>query len=56
MLTTIPNTYFLNPDPGFVRGDNKIAPEDMLDYLHPTRRGYKRLAPLIVGLLKKFLH
>ena len=56
IIPTIPNAHFVNADPGFVRSiDGVIFPEDMSDYLHLTRRGYKRFCPPIMKLVKKFL-
>ncbi|XP_057302185.1 platelet-activating factor acetylhydrolase IB subunit alpha1-like [Hydractinia symbiolongicarpus] len=55
IITTVPNAYFLIADPGFVRHDDTIAPEDMLDYLHLTRRGYNRTCPIIARFVKKLL-
>ena len=55
LVPSIPNTYFLNADPGFVRADQKIASEDMLDYLHLTRRGYSRFCVPVCGLVKRLL-
>ena len=45
----------MNADPGFVRSDGVIFPEDMADYLHLTRRGYKRFCAPILTCVKKFL-
>jgi len=56
IVAGLPNTYYLNPDPGFIRPTGKIAAEDMLDYLHPTRRGYRRMCPIIIGFIRQLLH
>ncbi|XP_066915282.1 platelet-activating factor acetylhydrolase IB subunit alpha1-like [Clytia hemisphaerica] len=55
IISTIPNTHLINADPGFVRSDGVIFPEDMADYLHLTRRGYKKFCVPIMSCVKKFL-
>ena len=55
IIPTIPNAHFIGDDPGFVRPDGSISPEDMADYLHLTRRGYKKFMAPIMKLVKKFV-
>ncbi|XP_065643567.1 platelet-activating factor acetylhydrolase IB subunit alpha1 isoform X2 [Hydra vulgaris] len=55
IVNSIPNAFFLSVDPGFVREDSTISHEDMMDFLHPSTRGYKRIAPYIISFLKKHL-
>lgn len=46
-VTAIPNTSFLNADPGFVNANGYIKSSDMIDYLHLTRNAYKKFCNLI---------
>jgi len=55
VVSTIPNALYLDSDPGFVRSDGLISHEDMFDYLHLTRRGYKKFAKPIHDVVLKFL-
>ena len=55
IVSTIPNTYFLDADPGFIRLDGSISRDDMYDYVHLTRRGYSKYCAVIVGMTKKLL-
>lgn len=55
VLVTVPNTYFLDADPGFIRTDGNISRDDMHDYLHLTKRGYSKLCVPLVGMIKKLL-
>ena len=54
-IETIPNSIYLVSDPGFVRSDGTISHEDMGDYLHLTRKGYKKLCQHIHHVIVKFL-
>lgn len=55
VTSTIPNSLYLNSDPGFVRSDGTISYDDMFDYLHLTRKGYKKFAKQIHDVVLKFL-
>ena len=55
VIETIPNSIYLDSDPGFVRGDGIISHEDMFDYLHLTRKGYKKFCQHIHHVIVKFL-
>ena len=55
VVSTIPNSLYLNSDPGFVRSDGTISHEDMFDYLHLTRKGYKKFAKQIHDVVLKFV-
>ena len=54
-IETIPNSIYLDSDPGFVRSDGIISHEDMFDYLHLTRKGYKKFCQHINNVIVKFL-
>ena len=54
-IETIPNSIYLISDPGFVRSDGIISHEDMFDYLHLTRKGYKKFCQHIHHVIVKFL-
>lgn len=54
-IETIPNSIYLVSDPGFVRSDGIISHEDMFDYLHLTRKGYKKFCQHIHHVIIKFL-
>ena len=54
-IETIPNSIYLDSDPGFVRSDGIISHEDMFDYLHLTRKGYKKFCQHIHHVIVKFL-
>ena len=54
-VKNIPNAIFLNADPGFVGTDGTISPEDMEDYLHPTRTGYKKVCKTIHEAIVKLI-
>jgi len=54
-IDTIPNSVYLDSDPGFVRSDGIISHEDMFDYLHLTRKGYKKFCQHIHRVIVKFL-
>eukprot|EP00794_Sanderia_malayensis_P010941 gene10941-12102_t len=55
MVPTIPNTYYLDADPGFVGSDGKIKASDMHDYLHLTRNAYSKYCKPIHHLVKELL-
>ena len=55
VIPSIPNATFLNADPGFVGADQKISPDDMADYLHFTRLGYKKICKTIHESVLKLL-
>ena len=46
-VAAIPNTSFLNADPGLVNSRGLIKPSAMIDYLHLTRNAYKKVCNLI---------
>ncbi|KAG8143468.1 hypothetical protein E2320_000694 [Naja naja] len=50
-MPLLPNSSFLNVDPGFVHSDGTISHHDMYDYLHLTRNGYARVCPGLHRLL-----
>ncbi|CAM2107868.1 unnamed protein product [Caretta caretta] len=54
-LPRLPNTCFLDADPGFVHSDGAISHHDMYDYLHLSRHGYARLCPQLHALLLRLL-
>jgi len=53
VVATIPNTSFLNADPGFVNSRGLITPTDMPDYLHLSRSAYSKLCNLIHNHINK---
>lgn len=55
VIEAIPNSLYLDADPGFVRSDGLISHEDMFDYLHLTRRGYKKFSKRVHEVVVKFL-
>lgn len=55
LIEAIPNSLYLDSDPGFVRSDGVISHEDMFDYLHMTRKGYKKFCKHISEVIVKFL-
>lgn len=55
VISAIPNSLYLDSDPGFVRSDGTISHEDMFDYLHLTRKGYKKFVKRIHDVVLKFL-
>lgn len=55
IIRSIPNATFLNADPGFVKTDETICPDDMADYLHLTRSGYKKLCKAICEAIVKLI-
>ena len=55
VVGALPRAYYLDADPGFVRGDGSIAHEDMNDFLHMSRRGYTKFGAVVVGMVKKLL-
>ncbi|EDO46036.1 predicted protein [Nematostella vectensis] len=55
IIPAIPGATFLDADPGFVRSDGMIDHTDMADYLHLTRKGYKRFMKRIHEVVLKLL-
>ncbi|XP_065056750.1 platelet-activating factor acetylhydrolase IB subunit alpha2-like [Rhopilema esculentum] len=47
MVPNVPNTTFLNADPGFVTSSGQIKPSDMRDYLHLTRHANGKVCNII---------
>ena len=54
-MRTIPNTSYLNADPGFIKPDGRVSHEDMYDYLHLTRKGYGKFCRAIHAAVLKLL-
>lgn len=55
VIESIPNSLYLDADPGFVRSDGSISHEEMCDYLHLTRKGYKKFCKRIYEVVLKFV-
>ena len=53
MVPTVPNTTFLNADPGFVTPIGQIRPSDMHDYLHLTRHANGKVCNIIHNHITK---
>ena len=56
VVTTIPNTSFLNADPGFVNSRGLITPSDMTDYLHLNRNAYNKFCNLIHNHIHRIIN
>ena len=55
LIPSIPNAFYIDADPGFVKSDGAILAEDMYDYLHLTRRGYKKFCKPIYDMVMRFI-
>ncbi|XP_006824231.2 platelet-activating factor acetylhydrolase IB subunit alpha1-like [Saccoglossus kowalevskii] len=55
VLKSVPNTTFLDCDPGFVQADGTIDHNDMYDYLHFTKRAYEKYCTPLYEALTNIL-
>ena len=55
VVAGIPSTHYLDADPGFVRADGIIDHTDMYDYVHLTRKGYRKFMKRIYEMVNKLL-
>lgn len=55
VVAGIPNAHFLDADPGFVKGDGVIDHTDMYDYVHLTRKGYRKFMKRVYEMVNKLL-
>jgi platelet-activating factor acetylhydrolase IB subunit beta/gamma len=54
-VSAIPHAQYYDADPGFVKGDGVIDHTDMFDYLHLTRKGYRKFTKRVYDMVNKLL-
>ncbi|KAI1886265.1 hypothetical protein AGOR_G00212210 [Albula goreensis] len=54
-LPALPQTSYLDVDPGFVHSDGSISHQDLYDYLHLSSHGYQAVCKPLLAAIKALL-